>query len=55
MIDLAALKRSAESADGACTVVERSWLKQVLAELTACRETAARTGQCFGLPAGETL
>ena len=38
MIDLAKLERAAFSAAGDRTVVSRNWLKQVHAELTACRE-----------------
>jgi hypothetical protein len=48
LIDLAALKREAESADGDRTVVDRSWLRQALAELTAGRKAQARLGQVFG-------
>ena len=55
MINLRELKAEAESKDGDRTVVERSWLKQVLTELTACREAQAHRGQCFGLQPGERL
>lgn len=48
MIDRDALRREAESGDGDCAVVTRSWLKQVLAELTAADEAAAALGRVFG-------
>jgi hypothetical protein len=51
-IDLADLKRSAESGDGDSAVVERSWLKQVYAELSECRADKPR---CFGLKPGQSL
>lgn len=38
MIDLAALQHEAFSSEGDRTIVSRNWLKQVHAELTACRE-----------------
>ena len=48
LIDLDALRREAESADGDRTVVERSWLAQALSEIEAGRAAHARLGQVFG-------
>lgn len=55
MIDLEQLRREAESSDGDRTVVERTWLKQVLNELTEGRRAQKRCGELFGLPQGKTL
>ena len=55
MIDLEQLKRAAESGKGDRAVVERSWLRQAFAELSAGREAQRRLGECFGLPPGKTL
>ena len=55
MIDLNALAREAASADGDRAVVSRSWLAQVLSELTSCREATRVCGQCFGLPRDKRL
>jgi len=54
VIDIEKLKRSAEKS-GKSAVVSRSWLRQVLAEITAGREAQARAGQCFGLPKEKRL
>lgn len=55
MIDIEALRREAESADGDRTVVSRRWLAQVHEELSACRTASATAGMTFGLPQGTTL
>ena len=47
-IDLAALKREADSQDGDRTVVSRSWLARVYDELSAAREAEAALGRVFG-------
>jgi hypothetical protein len=47
-IDLAALKREAESSDGDRAVVSRSWLARVHEELSAAREAEAALGRVFG-------
>ena len=47
-IDLAALKREADSSDGDRTVVSRSWLARVHEELSAAREAEAVLGRVFG-------
>lgn len=56
MIDLEQLKRVAESGEGEWTRVERSWLAQALAEITAGRQAVAELqqlraseGRTFGL------
>lgn len=48
MIDLAALKREAESDDGDRTVVSRAWLVRVHAELSAAREAKAALDRVYG-------
>lgn len=47
-IDLAALKREADSVDGDRTVVSRAWLARVHEELSAAREAEAVLGRVFG-------
>jgi hypothetical protein len=47
-IDLAALRREAESTDGDRCVVSRAWLARVLEELSAARAAEAALGRVFG-------
>ena len=61
-IDLEQLKRAAESGDGDRAIVERSWLAQALAEITAGRQAAAELeqlragqGRTFGLKPDQRL
>jgi hypothetical protein len=55
VIDLAALKREAESPAGDRAVVSRSWLIQAMEELTAGRLAEERLGQVFALLQGEKI
>ena len=64
-VDLARLKAVAERTDGETqellvdlrkdAIIERSYLKQILEELTACRDAEVSAGRCFGLPEGTRL
>ena len=54
-VDLDALAVSAGRTDSDKAVVSRTWLKQVLAELSDARSAQARAGQAFGLPQGMRL
>lgn len=55
LIDLAALKREAESDESESTVVSRRWLAQAYNELAAWREAQGRNGQMFGLKPEQRL
>ncbi|WP_338445937.1 hypothetical protein V5F89_12380 [Pelagerythrobacter marensis] len=56
MIDLGKLEQTLADAEGGRPVtVTPAWLRQVLEELRAGRDAAARSGQVFGLPEGTIL
>lgn len=60
MLDLEVLKRKLDQAKGSngrgeLIGVTPAALRQIIAELEAGREAAARTGGCFGLGEGRTL